>query len=108
MGQNIVDLADNLFIAKFIIANMADSYGLAAQFKAPDNMENISLLLKTKDNDYINILFNKLQKPTHDGNAINKVRSYENHSAEKVLNIGIIESNPAALYLDLVKLINRS
>ncbi len=42
LGDNIIDLADNLILTKYIIANIADSYNLKAQFTFNSNA-NISL-----------------------------------------------------------------
>ena len=46
-GEDIIDLSDNILIAKFIIANVTDSYGLKAKFIEPNNRaSNINLLIQ--------------------------------------------------------------
>ena len=51
-GDDIVDLSDNVIITKFIIANIADSYGFTVQFTALDNnITNISLIIQSNSND---------------------------------------------------------
>lgn len=45
-GHNIVDLSDNILITRFVIANIADSYGLNIKFTSPNNdISNIALLI---------------------------------------------------------------
>lgn len=44
LGDNIIDLSDNLVIAKYIISNIADSYCLKASFTLDSNA-NLSLII---------------------------------------------------------------
>lgn len=59
-GNDIVDLADNIIIAKFIIANIADSYGLKAQFFFQP-LSNLSLVI-TGSKDDINKICSLIQE----------------------------------------------
>lgn len=55
-GNGVVDLSDNLLISKFVIANVADSYGFHAEFTPPNNdTANIALLVKGTDRNIKNI-----------------------------------------------------
>ncbi len=47
-GDNLIDLADNIIIARFIIANVADSYAFQVGF-AVDGEPNLSLVIKEKE-----------------------------------------------------------
>ena len=49
-GNDIIDLADNIIIAKFIIANIADSYGLKAQFVF-QTLSSLSLVITGSQGD---------------------------------------------------------
>ncbi|PCJ24083.1 MAG: hypothetical protein COA94_07650 [Rickettsiales bacterium] len=45
-GNSIVDLADNVLLAKFIIANVTDSYGMSALFSCDPSASNLALLAR--------------------------------------------------------------
>lgn len=109
-GENIVDLADNVIIAKFIIANITESYGLNAQFTLLDNKEaNISIVLKgtVKEMDK---LLNAMQKNIEQlslfsnkhhiyGFELGEMHSYKTTTPNTVLKISLICSHLFIPYL---------
>lgn len=100
-GKNIIDLSDNLIITKFIIANMADSYGLRAKFKYPDNnISNIALLLSTNDKKYIDILLGKKQTNIED------IKIKTTHLYKNSLEMKLVCSDAFIPYIALTKLLN--
>lgn len=103
-GKNIIDLVDNFFIAKFLIANITDSYGLSAQFKP---MSNFSLLIKTNDEAYLNSLNKKLKNNMSDSLKVQEVESYKNNN-DAIINVTLNEGNIHKLYSDLNELISHT
>jgi hypothetical protein len=103
-GQNIIDLVDNFFIAKFIIANITDSYGLSAQFKP---MSNFSLLIKTNNENYLSLLNKKLNNNISDSLKIREIASYKNNK-DTIINITLEEGNIHKLYSDLTELVSHT
>lgn len=103
-GQNVIDLVDNFFIAKFIIANITDSYGLSAQFKPTSNF---SLLVRTSDGKFLEVLNKKLHSNISDSLKIQEIESYKNNDVA-IVNITLNEGNIHKLYSDLTELISHT
>ena len=47
LGDNIIDLADNIIIARFVIANVVEAYALQVEF-AFEEKANLSIIVKAK------------------------------------------------------------
>ena len=75
-GDNIIDLADNLIVTKYIIANIADSYNLKAQFTFNSNA-NISLVI-IRNMDEQNDIFLSMQRNIEQLSLISS--RFNNHS----------------------------
>lgn len=49
-GKNVIDLADNIVISKFVIANVSASYGICISFSFNENI-NLNLFLKSENTE---------------------------------------------------------
>ncbi|MDG1436423.1 MAG: hypothetical protein P8P83_01370 [Rickettsiaceae bacterium] len=118
-GNSIVDLSDNLLISKFIIANVADSYGFHAEFTPPNNdTSNIALLVKGTDHNIENIsaLIERNLNNTHllrKNNTsppfnLNKTCLYRGLSSSSAYKIELTCGDLSDLYLVFIDLLSHS
>ena len=117
-GNDVVDLSDNVIITKFIIANIAESYGFTVQFTALDSsINNISLVIQGHDND-MNKLLNAMQlnieqislvsSNTINGFELASIHPYKidvSNTSNSALKISLICNNLFIPYLAFAELL---
>ncbi len=116
-AKNIIDLADNILITKFIIANIADSYGLKARFTKPNNCKkpNISIIIEDKPDEISNLLQNIKNNLDKESFFSSKIQTYSFELAEmntykidianNILKINLICGEIFVPYLALIDLL---
>jgi hypothetical protein len=115
-GNDVVDLSDNIIITKFIIANIADSYGFTAQFNGLDNkITNLSLVIEGNNNDMDKLLY-AMQKNIGQTSSFTSldsvygfelvgINSYKITSENVVVKISLICKNEFIPYFAFAKLL---
>lgn len=115
-GRDVVDLADNIIITKFIIANIADSYGFNIKFTALDSKKSSISIVINEQSDGIGNLSNTIEKNTKQtvlslnkhhayGFELGKIHLYKTTTSNTVLKINLIFSDLFIPYLALADLL---
>lgn len=113
-GENLLDLADNIIIARFIIANVADSYAFQVGF-AVDGAPNLSILIKG-EKDEISKIYDHLKSHIPQISAfaasnlaysfeIKKVHEHEFDEKKRSLELEIASERSFVPYLGFVELL---
>ncbi len=113
-GKTLIDLADNIVLTKFVIANVAASYSTTINFTFNENI-NLSLFVKGKktqiDDTYNALMFRSRQDSTFSTQLdeyffeLKEVHHYKVND-EVVLHIGLIVFEQFIPYLCLVDLLS--
>jgi len=113
-GKTVIDLADNIVITKFIIANVAASYGICINFTFNKNI-NLSLFLKSQNTE-INAVYAALTSRSKQVSTfstqideyffeLKEIHHYKIDD-EVILHIGLVVFEQFIPYLCLVDLLS--
>ncbi len=99
-GKTVIDLADNIVIAKFIIANVSASYGMCVSFIFNENI-NLNLLLKSKKTE-IDAVYASLMARSKQASAFSTQTNEYFFELKEIHHYKV--DNEVALHIELVTL----